>query len=263
MNIADCYKTFSLLDITSLEATDTSTKIRSMSSKIKNLPNAFDSNLTPAAICVYPVFADILVDIFAGTNIKSASVACGFPAGQIPAELKLNEVKYLVSQGIQEIDMVISRGKFLEKDYDYVEAEIRAVREICPKQTLKVIIESGELETAENIRKASSIAIAAGADFVKTSTGKSKASATPEAVQAICEAIKAHFVKTGKKVGIKISGGVSEIQIAQAYLTQIEKSLGKDWIRPQYCRIGASSLAGKLINRVSELTNNSAIYNYL
>lgn len=263
MSVTDCYKTYSLLDITSLEATDTSNKIQAITSKVKMLALSHDASLTPAAICVFPVFAEILKENLAGTSIQSASVACGFPSGQIPVELKINEVKFLVGRGIQEIDMVISRGKFLEKDYDYVEAEIRAVRKICLHQTLKVIIESGELETAENIRKATSLAIAAGADFVKTSTGKSKVSATPEAVQAICDGIKAHFVKTGKKVGIKISGGVTEIQIAQSYLAQIEKSLGKDWIRPQFCRIGASSLAGKLINRVSELTNNQAIYNYL
>ena len=188
----------------------------------------------------------------AGTGIRVASVAGAFPAGQLPINLKVAEVEYAVAEGADEIDMVISRGTFLEGRYQQVYDEILAIRRACPNQKLKVILETGELQTPQNIFRASQLAIHAGADFLKTSTGKIAVNATPEAFWVMMFAIKQHFQNTDKKVGIKVAGGVSELQQAYTYLHIWKRNMGKDWVTPDLFRVGTSRLASKVFGKIQE-----------
>ena len=181
-----------------------------------------------------------------------ASVAGAFPSGQLPIELKVAEVEYAVAQGADEIDMVISRGAFLEGHYQQVYDEILAIRKACPQQKLKVILETGELVTPQNIYRASQLAIHAGADFLKTSTGKIAVNATPEAFWVMTFAIQQHFQNTGKKVGIKVAGGLSELQQAYTYLHIWRQNMGKEWITPDLFRVGTSRLAKRVFEKIQD-----------
>ena len=181
-----------------------------------------------------------------------ASVAGAFPSGQLPLQLKVSEVLYAVAEGADEIDMVISRGTFLEGRYQQVFDEISSIRRACPDQKLKVILETGELQTPQNIFRASRLAIHAGADFLKTSTGKIAVNATPEAFWVMMLAIKQHFQNTGKKVGIKVAGGVSELQQAYTYLRIWKRNMGREWVNPDLFRVGTSRLATKVFAKIQE-----------
>ncbi|GHV33829.1 deoxyribose-phosphate aldolase [Bacteroidia bacterium] len=224
----------SFIDLTTLEGSDTDEKVVALCEKAKLHKTA--------AICVYPPFAKLVRKQLADTGIKTACVAGAFPAGQSPVEIKVAEVKWTVEQGAEEIDMVISRGKFLEEKYDEVGQEIAAIKNACGNAELKVILETGELKTSELIAKASQIAIDNGADFIKTSTGKIPVAATPEAIYTMCEVAKAHFDKNGKKVGIKAAGGVSNYEDAVLYLRIVYTLLGEEWLSPKLFRFGASRL---------------------
>lgn len=255
-------KLFSLIDLTTLEGSDTHAKTVQLANKAADLKQ-FDEEITlPAAICIYPVFVKSVKKALIGSGIKTASVAGGFPSGQTKYKIKCDEIKFALDEGADEIDAVISRGKFLEADYNAVHEEIAGFKELCGKVTLKIILETGELTTVDNIRRASGIAIRAGADFIKTSTGKSKISATPEAAKTMCEVIKDQFVKTGKKVGIKPSGGISELEDALIYFHLVEKQLGKDWLNPSLFRIGASRLANQLLNSYADEKGIPELKNY-
>jgi deoxyribose-phosphate aldolase len=189
----------------------------------------------------------------AGTNIKTASVATAFPSGQVPIELKIQEVKYCIEQGADEIDMVISRGEFLSNNYKLVSDEISKISDLCKAGRdgktihLKVILETGELKTAENIYLASVLAINAGADFIKTSTGKISPAATPEAAFVMLKVISDHYNKTGKRIGFKPAGGIRTSDEALQYISMVKNILGDDWLKPELFRIGASSLLNNLI----------------
>jgi deoxyribose-phosphate aldolase len=224
----------SFIDLTTLEGSDTDEKVIALCEKAKLHKTA--------AICVYPPFAKIARKELAGTGIKTACVAGAFPAGQSPIEIKVAEVKWTVEQGAEEIDMVISRGKFIEGKYDEVAAEIAAIKEACRDVELKVILETGELNTPELIAKASQIAIDNGGDFIKTSTGKIPIAATPEAIYTMCEVAKKHYDNSGKKVGIKAAGGVSNYDDAVFYLRIVYTILGEEWLSPKLFRFGASRL---------------------
>ncbi len=187
-----------------------------------------------------------------GTTVEVASVAAAFPSGQLPIDLKVAEVKYAVAEGADEIDIVISRGKLLENKYEEVYDEIFALKEACGNAHLKVILETGELETTSKIRKASEISIKAGADFLKTSTGKIKPAATPEAFLHMLDTIKEYHEKTGKKIGIKAAGGISEPDDALVYYNLVKNVLGKDWLNKKLFRIGASRLANKLVEEIKK-----------
>jgi len=229
----------SLVDLTSLEGKDTSETINDLVKK------AIQTNV--AAVCVYPTLVKVAKIAAENTPIKIASVAGAFPSAQLPLSLRLDEAKYAIAEGADEIDMVISRGKFLSDDFNFVFNEVAEFKKVCGEKKLKVILETGELETLDNIRVASDIAIQAGADFIKTSTGKIAINATLPAVCVMLLAIKKQFNSNQKKVGIKPSGGISDAKTAVMYLRLTEIILGKEWLQPNLFRFGASRLVDNLI----------------
>ena len=239
---------YSLLDITSLDGTDNRTRIRQFTDGIRS--TADHIGWTPAAVCVFPVFAVQAKEALSGTGIKTACVAGAFPLGQLPLHMKADEVKFALDAGADEIDYVINRGRFLEDGAEYLFEEVAHIRQVCGNRILlKVILETGELHKPELMKRAAAAAIRGGADFVKTSTGKAAESATPKSVEMLCEAVKEHFLKTGIKKGIKPAGGISEPEDAEKYITYITRGTGPDWIHPDHLRFGASRLAGKLLGR--------------
>ncbi len=235
-------KILSLIDLTTLDGTDNDAKIKSLCTQAKSMQTA--------AVCVYPPFVAYARSQLKGTHIQVASVAGAFPSGQSPIEVKLAEISYAIDQGADDIDMVISRGRFLEGDYLTVFNEIKAISEICKDVHLKVILETGELGSLENVRRASDIAIAAGADFIKTSTGKIQPAATTEVFLVMLDAIKEHFKATGRKIGIKPAGGISEPDEAIPYFLMVKEVLGKEWLNPNLFRFGASRLASKIWDQI-------------
>ena len=204
-----------------------------------------------AAICVYPTFAKLVSKTIKPTKVNTACVAGAFPSGQSALAIKLQEIKWAIEEGATEIDMVISRGKLLEGKYQEVFDEIVAIKKCCGKTHLKVIIESGELQNNQNIRIASDIAMYAGADFIKTSTGKISEGATYNSVYIMLTAIKDYYAATGIKVGMKPAGGISDIATATNYLKLVENIVGKDWLSPKLFRFGASSLAKAVLNKLN------------
>jgi deoxyribose-phosphate aldolase len=202
---------------------------------------------TVAAVCVYPSMVATAKKALGNSGVKVASVATGFPSGQAPRHLKISETKYAVQQGADEIDMIISRGKFLEGEYNYVFDEIAAVKEACGPARLKVILETGELVTYDKVRRASDIAMYAGADFIKTSTGKITPAATMPVTLVMLEAIRDFYYKTGKMIGMKPAGGISKSKLALHYLVMLNEILGEDWMNNQWFRFGASSLANDVL----------------
>ena len=224
-----------VIDLTTLEGSDNKAKVQQLCEKALNFRDEARQIPTTAAVCVYPPFAAQAKSILKDTDVHVACVAGAFPAGQSPIEIKIAEVAYAVSQGADEIDMVISRGKFLEGDYQTVYNEIAAIKAACGQAHLKVILETGELKTADNIYKASQIAIAAGADFIT------------ESFLVMLDAIKAHYEATGKMVGMKPAGGISDAQTAIDFLKILENVLGEKWLTNRYFRIGASRLADKIL----------------
>ena len=235
-----------VIDLTTLEGSDNAEKVRNLCEKALSFENKELNIKTTAAVCVYPPFAAQAKSILKGTPVRVACVAGAFPAGQSPIEIKIAEVAYAVAQGADEIDMVISRGKFLEGDYRTVYNEIAAIKAACGTAHLKVILETGELQTADNIYKASQIAIAAGADFIKTSTGKIKINATPESFLVMLDAIRENYEKTGRMIGMKPAGGIADAPTAIQFLKILENVLGEKWLTNEYFRIGASRLADKI-----------------
>jgi deoxyribose-phosphate aldolase len=238
------------IDLTTLEATDTEKKVTdlcrqaaSFSSRNKQAPNV-------AAVCVYPHFAALVRKELENTGIRTACVAAGFPSGQTSLPIKLMEVSSVVIEGAQEVDMVISRGKFLEGRIEDVGDEIRAIKAACGEAHLKVILETGELISVENIRKASEIALLAGADFLKTSTGKIKPAATPGAFLVMLDTIRDFHAISGRKVGIKAAGGIADADAALQYYLLVREVLGNDWLNKDLFRIGASRLAEKVFSEL-------------
>lgn len=243
---------FQCIDFTTLEAFDNETKINDFCSKALSFKDN-DLHISVPAVCIYSPFVRQAKELLRGSGIKVATVACAFPSGQMPFELKRREVEYCVEQGADEVDMVISRGTFLAGRLDEVYEEIKSVREACaPPVRLKVILETGELKSVENIRRASEIAINAGADFIKTSTGKSPVSATPLAAIIMCDTIKEYFEATGRMVGFKPAGGMSTIDDALTYFYIMREVLGDRWLNKDYFRVGTSRLAGKVMDELMQ-----------
>lgn len=243
---------FQCIDFTTLEAFDNETKINDFCSKALSFKDN-DLHISVPAVCIYSPFVRQAKELLHGSGIKVATVACAFPSGQMPFELKRREVEYCVEQGADEVDMVISRGTFLAGRLDEVYEEIKSVREACaPPVRLKVILETGELKSVENIRRASEIAINAGADFIKTSTGKSPVSATPLAAIIMCDTIKEYFEATGRMVGFKPAGGMSTIDDALTYFYIVREVLGERWLNKDYFRMGTSRLAGKVMDELMQ-----------
>ena len=244
---------FSLIDLTSLEGSDTSLKIEELCNKVLSI-EAIGGLPNVAAICVFPTFAKLVSQKLNKTSINTACVAGAFPSGQSPIEVKLKEVDWAIKEGATEIDMVISRGKLIDGNYQEVFDEIVAIKKCCGSKHLKVIIESGELQTNKNIRVASDLAMYAGADFIKTSTGKISEGATYNSVFVMLNAIKAFYSKTNIKIGMKPAGGISEIKTASNYLRLVEQIVGTEWINNQLFRFGASSLAKEIANGLAGKT---------
>lgn len=237
---------FSCIDNTTLEGCDTKQRISQLCHKSLQLQNIALGIHPVAAVCVYPVFVRQARHELEGSGIKVASVAGAFPAGQSPLPVKLQEVRYALDEGADEIDMVISRGALLEGDEQRVFDEIASIRQLTVGKTLKVILETGELQTRDNIVKASQLAIEAGADFIKTSTGKIAVSATLEAAEAMLQTIKRHADSTGKMVGFKAAGGISTPEEVLKYAQLFETIIGQEYAHKQYFRIGASRLTDRL-----------------
>jgi len=237
----------SMIDLTTLEGKDTEGKVRQLCYKAMHPHDALQDIPTVAAICVYPTYVGVAKKALEGSDIQVASVATAFPSGQANIEAKLSDTKFAVDQGADEIDMVISRGQFLAGNYQFVFDEIATVKEACGKAHLKVILETGELDTLDNVRKASEISMSAGADFIKTSTGKIQPAATLQVTYVMLDAIKDFYLKTGKIIGMKPAGGISTSKIALQYLVMLNEVLGEKWMTKKYFRFGASSLANDLL----------------
>ena len=240
----------SMIDLTTLEGKDSQGKVKQLCYKASHLHDSFPRLPTVAAICIYPTMVSVAKKALGGTGINVASVATAFPSGMADLQAKLDEVKSVVEAGADEVDMVISRGKFLRGEYAYVSDEIAQVKEACGDAHLKVILETGELVTLDNVRLASDLAMDAGADFIKTSTGKVSPSATPPVVLTMLEAIRDYQLKTGKKIGMKPAGGIGTAKQAVQYLVMIKETLGEDWLSPDLFRFGASSLANDVLMQI-------------
>ena len=262
------YTAVSMIDLTTLEGADTQGKVIQLCNKAKYpVPPAVfaeiakDTDLQPipqvAAVCVYPNMVEFAVKRLQGNGIEVASVATGFPAGQVALDIKLADVKQAVEAGATEIDMVIHRGDFLSGQYNKVYDEIAAIKAACGKAHLKVILETGELGTFDNVRLASNIAMNAGGDFIKTSTGKIGEAASLPVTLVMLQAIADFHKKTGKKIGMKPAGGIRTAKQAIHYLCMVSEVLGSDWMNPQMFRFGASSLLNDLLKQIfKQVTGN-------
>ncbi len=243
-----------MIDLTTLEGADTPNKVRQLCYKSCHLHDSIPGLPTTAAVCVYPTFVKIArTALGPHSKVNIASVATAFPSGHATLKQKLEETTQAVGDGADEIDMVISRGKFLSGDYNYVFDEIAAVKEACGKARLKVILETGELGTLDNVRRASDIAIHAGGDFIKTSTGKIASAATIPVTLVMLLAIRDHYFKTGEMVGMKPAGGISKSKLALHYLVMVKETLGPEWLDNRWFRFGASSLANDVLMQVAKL----------
>jgi deoxyribose-phosphate aldolase len=236
-----------MMDLTTLEGADTPGKVRALCSKAMR-PDPTDPTVpSVAAVCVYPNLVAQAKRELAGSGIHVASVASGFPAGQVPLGIKLDDVRAAVEAGADEVDMVIDRGAFLSGDYGKVFDEIVQIREACGDAHLKVILETGELGSYDNVRRASVIAMAAGADFIKTSTGKIGSAATLPVTLVMLEAIRDYYQHTGIRIGMKPAGGIKNSKQAIHYLVLLNETLGMDWMTPDLFRFGASSLLNDVL----------------
>ncbi len=243
----------SMIDLTTLEGKDTEGKVRQMCYKAAHLHDALPGLPTVAAVCVYPNHVATAVNALKGTGIKVASVATAFPSGNSSLDIKLADTKIAVDAGADEVDMVISRGRFLQGDHGFVFDEIAAIKEACGTARLKVILETGELCTLDNVRQASFIAMDAGADFIKTSTGKISPAATMPVTLVMLEAIRDFYYETGKMVGMKPAGGISKSKLALHYLVMVNETLGDAWLNNEWFRFGASSLANDVLMQLSKM----------
>lgn len=240
----------SMIDLTTLEGKDSEGKVIQLCRKALTPYAPMPHLPSVAAVCVYPNMVATAKKIVGGTSVKVASVATAFPSGMAQLQTKLDDVKFAVDQGADEIDMVISRGEFLKGNYRFVFDEITAIKEACGNAHLKVILETGELETLTNVRKASDLAMHAGADFIKTSTGKIQPAATQPVTLVMLEAIRDYYRETGRKVGMKPAGGIRKAKEALQYLVLVKETLGAEWLSNDWFRFGASSLTNDLLMQI-------------
>jgi deoxyribose-phosphate aldolase len=242
---------YSCLDLTSLKCTDNAESILTLTEEVNNFEEKYPDLKNVAAICVYPNFANIVSQSLEAESVEVACVSGGFPSSQTFSEVKIAETALALQEGATEIDIVLSIGKFLSGDYESLCDEIQELKDLCGDRTLKVILETGILRSAENIRKAAILSMYSGADFIKTSTGKEAVGATPEAAYIMCRTIKEYHAKTGRKIGFKAAGGISTIDDALLYYTIVEETLGKEWLDSKLFRIGTSRLAATLLNEIT------------
>jgi deoxyribose-phosphate aldolase len=242
----------SMIDLTTLEGQDTPGKVRQLCQKAIHLHDAMPGLPHVAAVCVYPTMVSVAREVLQGRDINIASVATAFPSGQAPLAAKLEDTRMAVESGASEIDMVISRGEFLAGNYQFVFDEIMAIKEACGDAHLKVILETGELGTLDRVRRASVLAMHAGADFIKTSTGKIQPAATMQVTLVMLQAIRDYFYETGRMVGMKPAGGISQSKLAVHYLVMLRETLGNAWMTPEWFRFGASSLANDVLMQLKK-----------
>lgn len=238
---------FSLIDLTTLSERDNIENVSQMCERVNLLGESYPTMPVVAAICVYPELVSVVKEKLENPLVSIASVGGGFPSSQTYTNIKIMEIEQAIEQGAEEIDFVLPVGKFLMGDLEYVEYEIQIIKQRMGPIHLKVILETGSLQDYSSIRKASLLAIGAGANFIKTSTGKVSPGATPEAMIVMCAAIKDYYNKTGKKIGIKPAGGISNSETAILYYAIVREILGKDWLNSERFRIGASRLANCLL----------------
>lgn len=236
-----------MIDLTTLEGKDTDGKVKQLCYKAQHLHDAYPGLPTVAAICVYPSMVKVAKKALGNSGVKVASVSTAFPSGQAPRDVKIRDTKFAINEGADEIDMVISRGKFHEGEYNFVFDEIASIKEACGDARLKVILETGELVTYDKVRRASDIAMYAGADFIKTSTGKISPAATMPVTLVMLEAIRDFYYKTGKRIAMKPAGGISKSKLALHYLVMLNETLGEEWMTNEWFRFGASSLANDIL----------------
>ncbi len=240
----------SMVDLTTLEAKDTPGKVKQLCTKAMYPHASLPDVPAVAAVCVYPNLVKVAKTTLQGSKVKVAAVATAFPSGMSTRKVKLEETKWAVGEGADEIDMVISRGHFLAGEYGFVYDEIAAVKEACGNAHLKVILETGELSTLDNVRRASDLAMHAGADFIKTSTGKIQPAATLPVTLVMLEAIRDFYYETGKQIGMKPAGGIATAKLALQYLVVLRETLGNDWMNADMFRFGASALANDLLMQI-------------
>ena len=252
-----------MMDLTTLEGSDSEGKVRQLCNKAMHPYTELPDIPSVAAVCVYPNRVALAKSILKDSSISIASVATAFPSGMSSFQIKLDDVRYAVSEGADEIDMVISRGAFLSGQYAKVYDEIAQIKEACESAHLKVILETGELGSLENVRMASDLAMKAGADFIKTSTGKIAPAATMPVVLVMLHAIRDYYYSTGVKIGMKPAGGIRSSKQAIQYLVMVKETLGNDWLDPSLFRFGASSLANDVLMQwVKEKTGRYQSLNY-
>lgn len=244
----------SMIDLTTLEGADTPNKVRQLCYKAMHPHDQMTDLPTVAAVCVYPTLVKTAKEALKGSGVKVAAVATYFPSGQTNTQAKLDETLYAIGEGADEIDMVISRAKFLQGEYNYVLDEIIAVNEICKqhKVRLKVILETGELGSLDEVRKAADIALLANPDFIKTSTGKISQAANMPVTLVMLQAIWDHYQKTGVQVGMKPAGGISDSKTALHYLMMVKEVLGEEWLSNEWFRFGASRLANDVLMQLAK-----------
>ena len=242
----------SMIDLTTLEGQDTPGKVGQLCQKALHLHDSLPDLPHVAAVCVYPTMVGVAKNALKGHDIRVASVATGFPSGMAPLEIKIQETRAAVDAGADEIDMVLSRGAFLQGAYTTVFDEIAAIKEACGNAHLKVILETGELGTLDRVRRASVLAMHAGADFIKTSTGKIQPAATMPVTLVMLQAIRDYNYAMNRRVGIKPAGGISKAKQAIHYLVMLRETLGQEWLTPELFRFGASSLANDILMQIKK-----------
>lgn len=241
---------FHCIDLTTLKCTDSEQSVMKFTEKVNEFDDKYPDLNNVAAICVYPNMAEIVNDTLEADHVNIACVSGGFPSSQTFTEVKVAETAMALHAGADEIDIVIPIGKFLEGDYEGMCDEIEELKEVCGDKHLKVILETGALKTASNIKKASILSMYSGADFIKTSTGKENPAATPEAAYVMCNAIKEYHRETGRKIGFKPAGGINTVKDALTYYTIVKEVLGKEWLNNQLFRLGTSRLANLLLSDI-------------
>ena len=252
---AYCNENFALcvacMDYTSLKVTDTAHSIKTFVAELLKKKEKYTLPAV-ASVCVFPRYAGDVKAGLAGTTMKTTVVGGCFPMAQSFLPVKLAECHAAIEAGADEVDVVISVGDIIERNYEQAYRELVAIREVCEGKVLKVILETGELKSIESIFYASLVGAYAGADFIKTSTGKVPVNATPESVYVICEALRQFYVQTGKRVGVKVAGGISKAQNAIRYMVIVQHLLGKEWLTPTYFRIGASQLLEDVVKEMKK-----------
>ncbi|MBR0042831.1 MAG: deoxyribose-phosphate aldolase [Bacteroides sp.] len=241
---------FNCIDLTTLNTTDSDESVMKFTQNVNRFEESYPDLKNVAAICVYPCFAEIVKDTLEVEGVNIACVSAGFPSSQTFIEVKVAETAMAILDGADEIDIVISVGKFLSGDYETMCDEIAEIKATCKEKHLKVILETGALQSAENIKKASILSMYAGADFIKTSTGKQQPAATPEAAYVMCQAIKEYYEQTGIKVGFKPAGGINCVNDALIYYTIVKEVLGDEWLTNKLFRLGTSRLANLLLSEI-------------